>query len=53
VRVGEHLVAVDFLAGTHDLYVELPGIAVPGEVTIGGLPSGDAVCVTGVLVGTS
>ena len=53
LRVGEHLVAVDFLAGTHDLYVELPGIAVPGEVTIGGLPSGDAVCVTGVLVGTS
>jgi hypothetical protein len=53
LRVGDHVVAVDFLAGTHELYVELPGIAVPGEVTIGRLPAGDAVCVTGVLVGTS
>lgn len=51
LAVGEYQIDVDFLAGPHHLYVELPGRPVPGAVTLGGLPPGDAVCVTDVLVG--
>lgn len=52
LEVGTRSVDVEFLAGAHHLYLELPDTAVDAAVSLGELARGDAICVTGVAVGT-
>jgi arabinofuranan 3-O-arabinosyltransferase len=51
LEIGTRSVDVEFLAGVHHLYLELPDTAVDAAVSVGELARGDAVCVTGVAVG--
>lgn len=53
LTIGDEVREVEFLNGAHNLYLEMPETAVAGEVSLGPVPLGDAVCVTDIVIGTA
>jgi arabinofuranan 3-O-arabinosyltransferase len=51
--VGDRTYDVDLREGVHHLFVELHEPVALDSVTLGGLPRGDGVCITDVVVGTA